>query len=234
MCGRYVIADIHEFSERMTNRPILDLPVLIDGSFGPTWNAAPSRILPVLVESPDETHLAVTGMRWGLVPRWTKPGERPKVAPINARAETLTQKPMFRSLVKRNRCIVPANGFYEWKKEGSGKQPYYIHLRDEPMMFFAGLYDEATREDGSPLQTYTIITTDANQAMIDLHDRMPAIIAPDDVEHWLSRSETDFGELEYLLQPVPDDAIDVYAVSKEVNSPSSDTPDLIEPLEDAE
>ena len=135
MCGRYSAYDLHLLGQILSNLPIqMKLPPR------PTWNAAPSQILPVLVEAPDEEQWELTGMSWGLVPRWAKPGERPKVAPINARAETLTQKPMFRSLVKRNRCIVPANGFYEWKKEGSGKQPYYIHLRDEPMMFFAGLF----------------------------------------------------------------------------------------------
>lgn len=230
MCGRYVIETFEELGERMTHLPVhLNLPL------HPTWNAAPSQILPVLVESADEESLELTGMSWGLVPRWTKPGEKPKIAPINARSETLTQKPMFRSLVKRNRCIVPANGFYEWKREEGAKgpkQPYFIHLRDEPMMFFAGLHDEATKADGSPLASYTIITTHANAAMAGLHDRMPVIIPPDEVEHWLSRSETDFDALDYLLEPVADDAIEIYPVSKAVNSPSNNTPDLIEPLDD--
>ncbi|MGC4191771.1 MAG: SOS response-associated peptidase [Thermomicrobiales bacterium] len=229
MCGRYSIYDLHLLGQILSNLPIhLDLPP------HPTWNAAPSQVLPVLVESEDEERIDVTGMSWGLVPRWTKPSEKPKVAPINARSETLAQKPMFRSLVRRNRCIVPANGFYEWKKDTDGKQPYYIHLRDEPMMFFAGLYDQATKDDGSPLLSYTIVTTRANDTMADLHDRMPVIVPPDDVEHWLSRSETDVDALDYLLQPAPEDAIDMHPVSKAVNSPANDTPDLIEPLEDVD
>ncbi|MGC4107415.1 MAG: SOS response-associated peptidase [Thermomicrobiales bacterium] len=232
MCGRYSAYDLHLLGQILTNAP-LDLGMAPH----PTWNAAPSQILPVLVESPDEERVELTGMSWGLVPRWAKPGEKPRVAPINARAETLTQKPMFRSLVRGHRCIVPANGFYEWKHEDGGKgpkQPYYIHLRDEPMMFFAGLYDEAVREDGSPIQTYTIITTEANDAMHALHDRMPVIVPPDDVEHWLSRSETDFDALDYVLKPAPDDAVEMHPVSKAVNSPANDSPDLIEPLEDVE
>jgi len=231
MCGRYAVYDLHLLGQMLANLPLhLDVPP------HPTWNAAPSQLLPVLVESGDEERIDLTGMSWGLVPRWTRPGEKPAVTPINARAETLAEKPMFRSLVKRNRCIVPANGFYEWQRENGSKgpkQPWYIHLRDEPLMFFAALYDEAKREDGPPLASYTIITTHANDAMAGLHDRMPVIVPPDDVEHWLSRSETDFDALGYLLEPVPDEAIAMYPVSKAVNSPAHDTPDLIEPLETA-
>jgi len=231
MCGRYVIEDFEELSERLTNVPINILFPLF-----PSWNAAPSQILPVLVEAEDEESWQVKGMSWGLVPRWAKPGERPKVTPINARAESLTEKPMFRSLVKRRRCVVPANGFYEWQRTGqgkeSGKQPFYIHLKDEPMMFLAGLYDEATGKDGQPFESYTIITTTANEAMAHLHDRMPVILPREDLEHWLSRSETEFEPLQSLLQPAPDEALDLYPVSKAVNSPRVNEPGLIEPLEE--
>jgi len=232
MCGRYTVYDLHLLGEMLGN-----LPLFLDIPLQPTWNAAPSQLLPVLVESGDEERIDLTSMSWGLVPRWTKPGEKPKVAPINARAETLAEKPMFRGLVRGNRCIVPANGFYEWKREGGGKgpkQPWYIHLRDREMMFLAGLYDEARREDGSPLASYTIVTTQANRAMADLHDRMPVIVPPEDVEHWLSHSETDIDALAYLLAPAPDDALAMYPVSPAVNSPAHNTPDLIEPLEDVE
>ncbi|MGI8484649.1 MAG: SOS response-associated peptidase [Thermomicrobiales bacterium] len=235
MCGRYVIEDFQELSERLTNVPIDILFPL-----RPSWNASPSQTLPVLVESEDQQHWQLKGMSWGLVPRWTKPGERPKITPINARSETVAEKPMFRSLFKQRRCIVPANGFYEWQRvdqhsgsgKGSTKQPYYIHLKDDPMMFFAGLYDEAPGKDGKPFESYTIITTTANEKMAHLHDRMPVMIEPRDIEHWLSRSETESEPLEYLLKPAPDGAIDIYPVSTAVNSPRNNEPDLIDPLEE--
>ena len=239
MCGRYVIEDFQELSERLTN-------VMVDIQFRlrPTWNAAPSQLLPVLVEAEDEESWQVRGMSWGLVPRWTKPGDRPKVTPINARAETVAEKPMFRSLLRQRRCIVPANGFYEWQRGGqragqhmdegksASKQPYYIHLKNDPLMLFAGLYDEATGIDGEPFESYTIITTAANAPMAQVHDRMPVILDPEDIEHWLSRSETHSEPLECMLKPAPDDAIDLYPVSPAVNSPRNDEPDLIDPLEE--
>lgn len=235
MCGRYVIERFPELNKRL-----LDVPIDILFPLRPTWNAAPSQTLPVLVESEDQQTWQVKGMSWGLIPRWTKPGERPKVTPINARAETVAEKPMFRSLFKQRRCIVPANGFYEWQCTGqhtglgksAGKQPYYIHLKNDPMMYFAGLYDEATGQDGKPFESYTIITTTANETMAHLHDRMPVMLDLEDVEHWLSRSETESEPLEYLLKPAPDDAIDIYPVSTAVNSPRNNEPDLIDPLEE--
>lgn len=228
MCGRYSIFDLHLLGEFLTAVPI-EWP----GSIPPTWNAAPSQLLPVLVEDENEEHWTIREQSWGLIPRWTKPGERPNVAPINARSETLREKPMFRHLIRGHRCIVPANGFYEWERKNGGKQPWFIHLHDSPMMLFAGLYDEARNAEGSPRPSYTILTTRANDAMAGLHDRMPVIIPPDGAEHWLSRSETDFGGLEYLLGPLDSNAIAMHEVSKAVNSPANNTPDLIEPQQEA-
>lgn len=203
MCGRYAFYKHQELSERLTN---VSLDIAFFDQFQPTWNAAPSQILPVIVE--DDGKVAVRGMAWGLIPKWTKPGERPKVAPINARSETIAEKPMFRSLVKYRRCIVPANGFYEWKRTPAGKQPYYVEPTGSQLMLFAGLFDEAKGTGGDPLESFSIITTHANDTMSSLHDRMPVILGDDGVEAWLDRDLTEFGPLEGLMRSMPDDAGD--------------------------
>jgi putative SOS response-associated peptidase YedK len=226
MCGRYAFYEHQELSERLTN---VSLDTAFLEQFRPTWNAAPTQTLPVIVE--DEGGLSVRGMHWGLIPKWTKPGEKPKVAPINARSETLAEKPMFRSLIKQRRCIVPANGFYEWKREGSAKQPFFIEPTKHQLMLFAGLFDEAQAIDGEPLESFSIITTSSNRTMADLHDRMPVILEDDDLEAWLDRELTDFGPLEQLMQPA-DDAIERFPVSREVNNTRHNGPHLIEPIED--
>ncbi len=228
MCGRYVFYEYQELSERLTN---VSLDTAFFEHFNPTWNAAPTQDLPVIVE--DGEIAAVRAMTWGLIPRWTKPGERPKVAPINARSETIAEKPMFRSLVKSRRCVVPSNGFYEWKKTASGKQPYLIESTNGQLMLFAGLYDEARTEDGEPLESFTIVTTSSNEAMSDLHDRMPVILEDHDaVEAWLDPTLNEFEPLEHLLKPAPDESIRVYPVSRAVNNARHNGPDLIEALDE--
>lgn len=221
MCGRYVIEDFQELSETLRQ-----IPFQIEYDPNPNWNAAPSQTLPVIVEDDGTWHLRP--MQWGLIPRWTKPGEKPKIAPINARAETLNEKPMFRSLIKKQRCLVPANGFYEWKRTGGPKQPWYIFLRDQPIMLMAGLYDTTRDVSGEPFQTYTIITGGPNILMTELHDRMPMIIDPDDAELWMDREEIEPEPLEHLLQPIAGERMDAHPVSTDVNSVRNNRPDLTE------
>lgn len=228
MCGRYAFYEHQELSERLTN---VSLDTAFFDQFRPTWNAAPSQVLPVVLE--DDGEVTVRGMTWGLIPKWTKPGERPKVAPINARSETITEKPMFRSLVKYRRCIVPANGFYEWKRLPDGKQPFYVEPAGQQLMLFAGVFDEAKGLDGDPLESFSIITTHANEAMSGLHDRMPVILNDGELEAWLDRELTEFEPLEHLLRPVADDAIEIRMVSRDVNNTRHNGPELIEPLDDA-
>lgn len=223
MCGRYVIEDVQELSETLRH-----VPFQIDFDPNPNWNAAPSQSLPVIVEEDGTWHLRP--MQWGLIPRWLKPGEKPKVSPINARAETLTKKPMFRSLIRRQRCLVPANGFYEWKRTGGPKQPWYISLKDQPIMLMAGLYDNAKDISGDMFQTYAIITGGPNVLMTELHDRMPMIIDLDDAELWMDREETEPEPLEHLLQPIAAERMEAYPVSTDVNSVRNNRPDLTEPI----
>lgn len=227
MCGRYVIEDFQELSETLRQ-----IPFQIDYDPRPTWNAAPSQSLPVIVEDEGIWHLRP--MQWGLIPKWTKPGEKPKVAPINARAETLAEKPMFRSLIKRQRCLVPANGFYEWKRTGGPKQPYYIFLNDEPIMLMAGLYDTTKDVSGEDMQSYTIITGGPNVLMQDIHDRMPMIIHPDDAELWMDRDIEEAEPLEPLLQPIAGEDMDLFPVSTRVGNVRNNGPELIEQIREQE
>lgn len=225
MCGRYVIEDYQELSERL-----VQVPIRYDFDLNPNWNAAPTQTLPVVVEEDDVW--VVRGMHWGLIPRWTKPGQRPKVMPINARSETAAEKPMFKGLMKRRRCIVPANGFYEWQAVGGAKQPYFIHPRDHDLFLFAGLWDEANAgPDGEPIQSFTILTTGANEAMASLHDRMPVVVPDDVVPDWLDREETEAEPLEAVLRVSVDTPIETFPVSKAVNSPKNNSPELLEPVD---
>lgn len=223
MCGRYVIEDFQELSETLRQ-----IPFQSTFDFQPNWNAAPSQQLPVLIDR--DGSLELRQMQWGLIPAWLKSGEKPKVAPINARAETIAEKPMFRNLIKRHRCLVPANGFYEWRRTGGPKQPYLIHLANEPIMLMAGLYDVRTNEQGEKAGSYTIITGGPNDVMADIHDRMPMIIHGEDVELWMDHEIQEIGPLEHLLQPVLDHEIEMHPVSTEVNSVKNNNPELVKPI----
>jgi putative SOS response-associated peptidase YedK len=224
MCGRYVLNAPEDLSERFQLRQLsISLPT--------TWNAAPTNELPVIVENSDGEHEA-RSMKWGLIPRWAKPGDKKSIAPINARAETLAEKPMFRNLIKKNRCLVPANGFYEWKNLGDHKQPYFISVPDDPLFAFAGLYDELQDEDGETVGTYTIITTSANEMMSQLHERMPVILHRDDEEEWLDREVTDPAQVQRLLGPYPADEMEAVPVSRKVNNVRNDGPELLEQVEE--
>ena len=223
MCGRYVLDAPEDLSERFQLRQLaIKLPH--------TWNAAPTNQLPVIIE-PEEGEREAELMQWGLIPRWAKPGEKRSLAPINARAETLSEKPMFRNLVKRNRCLVPANGFYEWKNLGDHKQPYYITVPDDPLFAFAGLYETFTNDAGEETSTYTIITTEPNELMSTLHTRMPVILHEQDEQEWLDPEVTDPTQVERLLVPYPADEMEAFPVSRKVGNTRNDGPDLIEPIE---
>lgn len=222
MCGRGGTG--MNFEE--LSRILRDLPFQKILDLGPTWNAAPGQQLPVILLVGDTLEMRL--MHWGLFPSWLKPGEKPKGTPINARSETLTEKPMFRNLINRNRCVVPMNGLYEWKQ--TSKQPYYIHLRDSPIMLMAGLFDYR-RDDQNELQgSYTILTTTPNDAMAHIHDRMPVILHPDDVREWLDPEIDEIGPLEHLLQPIPGDELEMYPVSTAVNNVRNNGPELLEPV----
>ena len=168
-------------------------------------------------------------MQWGLIPHWVKDPKK-SMHPINAKAETLAEKPMFSGLLKNKRCLVPASGFYEWKKDGKRKIPYYIHLKDSPLFAIAGLYDVWYDAFNVAHPTYTIITTDANDLVAPLHDRMPVILKQEDENRWLAGDAPTSAEMKKLLGPYPPGEMDAYPVSSRVNSPAVDDEQLIRPL----
>ncbi|MGD9714048.1 MAG: SOS response-associated peptidase [Thermomicrobiales bacterium] len=223
MCGRYVLNAPEDLSERFQLRQVtISLPH--------SWNVAPSNELPVIVEN-KEGEREARSMTWGLTPRWAREGGKKTLAPINARAETLVEKPMFRNLIKNRRCLVPANGFYEWKNMGDHKQPYYVTVPNDPLFAFAGLYDAWKDENDEVVASYTIVTTSANELMRSLHERMPVILHQDDEEEWLDRSVTDPAQLQRLLGPYPAEEMQVVPVSRKVNNVRNDGPDLVDPVD---
>ncbi|MDX5481862.1 MAG: SOS response-associated peptidase [Hymenobacteraceae bacterium] len=189
------------------------------------YNAAPSQLLPVVTDrEPDKLQF----FSWGLLPHWSKE-KGYKHKSINARAETLTEKPTFRELINHKRCLVPADSFYEWKSTSAGKQPYRVLLRSGELFSFAGLWDEwADKETGEVVDSFTIITTEANELMRPIHDRMPVLLHPEEEELWLSGEQAN-EHLLSLLRPYPSEEMKVYPVSSLVNSPTHDSPEVLEP-----
>jgi putative SOS response-associated peptidase YedK len=223
MCGRYVSK-----SDAVKVR-FAHLRELPDSPFhGDVFNAAPTRILPV-IRKPDERVPEIAGLRWGLVPGWAKdPAIGAKM--INARGETVADKPAFRAAFKRRRCLVPMAGFYEWQKTPAGKVPHFIHLLNAEIFCVAGLYEYWPGKEGAaPIESYTIITTDANEMMARLHDRMPVIVSEDDYAAWLDPKNENTATLQPLLKPYPSEEMRAYPVSTRVNNPKNDGPELIEP-----
>jgi putative SOS response-associated peptidase YedK len=168
-------------------------------------------------------------MKWGLIPFWAKD---PRIGNrlINARAETIAEKPSFKSALKANRCLVPASGFYEWKEIGGRKMPFLFQLKDISLFSFAGLYDVWKDEQKNEIKTFTIITTNANSFMAPIHDRMPVILTPENENIWLDNAINDVPQLLPLLKPYPDETMEMYPVSPAVNNPKTDSPELIQPL----
>jgi putative SOS response-associated peptidase YedK len=217
MCGRFTLDPTTTFYERfeITNR-VEDLV--------PKYNIAPGQDVPVVIRnSPNRLLL----MRWGLIPHWAKEANV-GYKMINARAETLTERPAYRGLLGSKRCIVPASGFYEWQDTGErGKQPYYIHAGAGDYLPFAGLYDIWVNPEGTEVYSCTIITTQSTIHLQPIHNRMPAILEPATEEMWLDPDMTDPHELTSLLHPYTIRELGVYKVSKAVNRAGYDTPHLI-------
>jgi putative SOS response-associated peptidase YedK len=219
MCGRFALAHIAGFWSRFA---VVDRQATVEARF----NIAPSQMVPVITrQSPNRAIM----MKWGLVPFWAKD---PKIGNklINARAETVDSKPAFRTSLKRRRCLVPATGFYEWKRAGKEKVPYYIHLKDDDFFSFAGLYDSWSDRDGNRLMSFTIITIAPNDMMAKIHNRMPAILRIEDEETWLGKEQLDEKDRKRLLGPFASRRMEAYEVSKEVNSPTFDSEELVKPV----
>ena len=208
MCGRFtLIEEFKKIQEYFETDNIV--------SFKANFNITPSQEIPIVRRHDHGREMALC--HWGLVPHWSK--SSPKFKPINARAETITDKPFFRDCFRHRRCLIPSSGYYEWKKEKTAKQPYFIRVKDAPVFAFAGLWDNWDH-DGHAMQSCTIITTTAAEEISQLHDRMPVIIDPGNFADWLNEGGTG------LLTPFEGE-MEFYAVSKAVNSPKNNDPALI-------
>jgi len=216
MCGRYtLITDIGRIAESFGVTPTLETQ--------PRYNVAPTQDI-VAIRSNGSAHMDL--LRWGLIPAWAK-DESIGSRMINARAETLAEKPSFRGLLRGRRCLVVADGFYEWQTEGKNKTPMYITLQEEQPFAFAGLWDLWKSPDGRQVQSCTIITTEPNELMASIHNRMPAILRPKTYEDWLNPQLRDEQVLTHLLQPYPAELMKARAVSKLVNNPRNDTAEIL-------
>ncbi|ASS99669.1 MULTISPECIES: SOS response-associated peptidase [Geobacillus] len=219
MCGRFTLTvDLLALQERFHFR--------YQGLLAPRFNIAPGQdVLAIVTEEGERVGKM---MRWGLVPFWAKDA-RIGAKMINARAETVDEKASFRHAFKRRRCLILADGFFEWKKEGTKKVPYRFTLKTGEPFAFAGLWERWKGPSG-PLETCTIMTTRANELIAPIHDRMPVILPPERYDDWLDASFDDSEYLKSLLQPYPKEQMQMYEVSPLVNSPKNDVSACIEPV----
>lgn len=218
MCGRYVftspleaIQQLFKF-DQMTN-------------LGPNYNVAPTHEMPIVRRRKGDRRNELAIGRWGLIPSWAK-DVKIGYSTINARSETAASKPAFRDAFKRRRCLVPADGYFEWKREGKEKQPHLIRLKGGGAFAFAGLWSTWRPLEGEEMLTYTIMTTEPNDLMAEIHNRMPVILGADDHDRWLDLD----ADLSTILRPCPSASLESFLVDKRVGNVRNNAPELIEPL----
>jgi putative SOS response-associated peptidase YedK len=227
MCGRY-----YRRSDKQKIAEAFHTHLVDDGTPSPPWdyNVAPTTIQPIIRNNRDSGEREVVSLRWGLIPFFTKDIKDVKgISTINARAETVATSRTYREPFKKRRCLVPASGFYEWKRiDPKNKQPFAFDLLNGRMMAFAGLWDAwKDPANGQWLQSYTIITTDANELMAPVHDRMPVILHPGDYDRWLDRDSDPARAPIDLLRPFPADEMEAFEVSKDVGNVKNNSPELL-------
>ncbi|MFG0216455.1 SOS response-associated peptidase [Brevibacillus porteri] len=221
MCGRFTL---------VTNQELWNARFQIEVTpfeIQPRYNIAPGQLIPAIIS--DQGKRRIGQLKWGLVPAWAQ-DEKSGYKMINARSETLTEKPAFRRLFERKRCIIPADGFFEWMKLGKAKQPMRIMMKSGELFAFAGLFDTWASPIGDKLHTCTIITTKPNDVVADIHDRMPVILRQEDEGIWLDREKFDSDLLQSLLVPYDSDMMRAYPVSTMVGSPKNDLPQCIQEI----
>ena len=221
MCGRYTQTKSGEAIAKTFNLSSTPNPQ-------PRYNIAPTQPVGAIAQREDDREYRI--FQWGLVPSWSKD---PNIGSrmINARSETVAEKPSFRAAFKRRRCLVLADGFYEWQRTSGKKQPYYVQVEDQEIFGFAGLWETWEGGDGSYLESCTILTTEPNGLMETIHNRMPVILHPDDFDLWLDPSLQDGRHVQHLLCPYEEKKMTAYAVSTVVNNPRNEDSVCVEPLE---
>ncbi len=221
MCGRYSITSAPEAIRalfRYEEQP----------DFPPRYNVGPTQPIPVVRLSEGKRHFSL--MRWGLMPSWVKDPAAFSLL-INARGETVCEKPAFRAAMKYRRCLIPADGFYEWQVSGRGKQPFYIRAKTGAPLAFAGLWETWTGPNGEEVDTAAIVTTRANATLAALHDRMPVIVPPEAFDLWLDCSNVDARTAEALIAPAPDNQLEFWPVSTQVNRIANNHAALLQPAD---
>lgn len=222
MCGRFTSLLSPELLEHLFG-------VQAPQDYPPRYNIAPTQRIWIIRETASNgCYLSMA--RWGLVPHWAKDlsiGNRM----INARCETVHEKPAFRHAIRSRRCIVPASGFFEWTKTPMGKIPHYITMRDGSPLTFAGIWDAWKAPDGAAIESFSILTTTANSLIAKLHDRMPVILHPTEFDLWLDRSMNDHEKLKRLYQPYPTELLQEWEVTKVVNNASHESSATIDPVQ---
>ncbi len=223
MCGRYWLVTPFDvlasrFHVRGERTPLV-----------PRWNAAPGQDLPVVrLDAVRNGTRVLEPMRWGLVPSWSA-GPEDAGRPINARAETAATKPTFKEPLRRRRALVPADGFFEWKKGDRGGEPFAIRLKSRKTFAFAGLFDEWKPRGGPVQRTFAILTTRPNELVAELHDRMPVILSPEGEALWMDPHEQDPARLAPLFEPPDSATMEAFPVSRSVNTPAHDDPSVLDP-----
>lgn len=221
MCGRFTLR---------TPMTVLvkQFALFQDDDLQPAYNIAPTQNVAVIRGAEEGGQRHLDRLRWGLIPFWAK-DKSIGARMINARGETVAEKPAFRQAFKKRRCLVIADGYYEWKKTAAGKMPFHIHLLEHKPFVFAGLWERWDKGD-SPIESCTIITTSSNELTSDVHDRMPVILPPDEQKVWLDES-TECEELVELIQTYPSDQMEMDAVSQFVNNVRNQGPECLTPAE---
>lgn len=217
MCGRFALPTPEELADHFSVKKSPDLT--------PRYNIAPSQDIAVIRLIPHTSTREIAMLRWGLIPFWAK-DRKIGYKMINARAQSVADKPAFRAAFKHRRCLIPASGFFEWSHIKGTKQPYFIRLKDSNILSFAGLWEHWVGKDGEVVDSCTIITTVANEAVGNIHDRMPVIIEPELYDRWLD-PEAEGKNLLSFFKPFPDKKILAYPVGIEVNSPKNDNPNCL-------
>jgi putative SOS response-associated peptidase YedK len=220
MCGRYTLISSPESLRalfRYAEHP----------NFPARFNIAPAQPIAIVRLVEGQRHFAL--VRWGLLPSWVKDPKTFSLL-INARGESVTDKPAFRAAMKRRRCLIPADGFYEWQAAGDRKRPFYVRAKSGAPLAFAGLWETWTGPNGEEIDTAAIVTTRANETLAPIHDRMPVIVPPEAFDLWLNAADVEPKTAAALIAPAPDNLLEAYEVSTAVNRTVNDNPKLIEPV----